>query len=125
MFVEKSIGYYRRDNENSISRQISRKALQANLKSYETYNELMKDDIDKSEVRRSLSLVYSRFLYKIPPLHKDLILETKNKINSLGFKKSLSTMKKYERFLSYFLGSYKVFELKKYIKTKIKYKKIN
>ena len=122
LYLEDSIGYYRRDNENSLSKQTSTKALQSNLKSFETYIELMKDDIDKPEVRRSLALAHSRFLYKIPPSHKDLILETKKKINNLGFQKPLSTMKKHEHFISYFLGSYKMSELKKYIKTKIKYK---
>ncbi len=122
LFVVDSIGYYRRDNVNSISRQVSKKALQSNLKTFETYMELMKDDIDKSEVRRSLALVYSRFLYKIPPSHKDLILETKNKINSLGFEKPLNTMKIHDRFLSYFLGTYNLFQLKKFIKTVINYR---
>ena len=125
MFLEKSIGYYRRDNENSLSKQVSRKALQSNLQSFETYIELMKDDMDKSEVRRSLALVYSRFLYKLLPLHKDLIQKTKNKINSLGFKKPINTMKKHERFLSYFLRRDRVLQLKKSIKRKINYKIID
>ena len=123
LFIEESKGYYRKDNENSLSKQVSKKALVSNLKSFETYVKLMKDDMDKLEVRSSLALVYSRFLYKVPPSHKDLISETKNKINSLGFKKPLNTMKTHEYFLSYFLGTYNMFQLKKFIKTVIKYRK--
>ncbi len=125
LFVVESTGYYRKDNENSISKQVSRKALQSSLKSFESYMKLMQNDMDKFEVRRSLALVYSRFLYKIPPSYKDLILETRNKINSLGFKKPINTMKMHDRFLSYFLGTYGMLQLKKAIKTKIKYKKID
>lgn len=120
VFMKESIGYYRKDNENSISNQISRKALQSNLKTFETYIELMKDDMEKTEVRRSLALIYSRFLYRIPPLHKDLILECKKKINSLGFKKPLNTLKTDERLLAYFLGTYRMFQLKKSIKSILK-----
>ncbi len=123
LFVEDSLGYYRKDNENSLSNQISRTALQSNLKTFETYIELMKDDMEKTEVRRSLALIYSRFLYRIPPLHKDLILECKKKINSLGFKKPLNTMKTHEFFLSYIFGTYNIFQLKKFIKNTIKYRK--
>ncbi len=122
LFVVESIGYYRKDNENSISKQVSRKALESNLKTFETYMELMKDDMDKFEVRRSLALVHSRFLYKIHPSHKDLILETKNKINSLGFKKPLNTIKMSDRFLSYFLGTYRVLQWKKSLKQKLNIK---
>jgi len=117
LFVEESVGYYRKDNTNSISRQVSRKALQANLKTFETYMELMKDEMDKSEVRRSLALVYSRFFYKIPPSYKDLALETKNRIKNLGFKKPLHTMKMHELFLSCFIAPYHLFRLKQFIKS--------
>ncbi len=122
LFVAESMGYYRKDNENSISKQVSKKTLEANLKTFETYMKLMKDDMDKFEVRRSLALMYSRFLYYIDPSHKDIILETKNKINSLGFKKPINTMKMHDRFLSYIFGTYRVAQLKKAIKIKIKYK---
>ncbi len=124
LFVENSLGYYRKDNENSLSKQVTKKALQSSLKSFETYIKLMKDDIDKSEVRRSLALMHSRFLYHIPPSEKDLIFETKNKINSLGFNKPLNTMKRHEIFVSYFIGTYSMFQLKKFIKSIIKRKVI-
>ena len=120
IFVEDSLGYYRKDNENSLSKQISREALESMLKTFEHYMELMKDDLDNSEVRKSLALVYSRFLYRIPPIYKDIILETKSKIYDLGFEKPLNTMKKYERFLSYFLSIYKIFQLKKVMRKLIK-----
>lgn len=125
LYVEGSKGYYRKDNENSLSKQTTKKALVSNLKSFEKYTELMKDVIDKPEVRRTLALVYSRFLYTIHPFHKDMILETKNKINSLGFRKPLNTMKIYDRCLSYLLGTYRVLQLKKIIKRKIRYKKVD
>ena len=117
LFVETSLGYYRKDNESSLSRQTTKKALKSNLKSFETYIQLMKDDIANPDIRRSLALVYSRFLYKIPPVHKDLISETRHKINSLGFIKPLNTMKVLDRLLSYFIGTYRVLQLKKSIKS--------
>lgn len=121
LFVEKSIGYYRKDNENSISKQLSRKALESNLQTFETYMELMKDDLDKPEVKRSLALVYSRFLNKVPPLYKDLILESKNKINNLGYKKPINTFKLHERILAVLIGEFNVLRLKKFIKSVIKH----
>ena len=96
--------------------------MQSNLKTFETYTKLMSDDIDDPEVRKSLALVYSRLLYKIPPSYKDLILETKNRIHSLGFDKPLDTMKWHERFLSYFFGTYGMFQLKEKVKSMLKTK---
>jgi glycosyltransferase involved in cell wall biosynthesis len=116
LFIKDSLGYYRKDNENSISKQISKKALQSNLKTFETYAELMKDDMDKPEVRRSLALVHSRFLHKIPPSYKDIIAETKNRINRLGFDKPLQTLKGYNFLLAYIFGQYRVDQLKKIVK---------
>ena len=79
----------------------------------------MENDLDNTDVKKSLALVYSRFLYTIPPSNKDLISESKNKINALGYTKPLNTFKVYERVLSSCLGTYRMFQLKKMIKKMI------
>ncbi len=75
-FIENSLGYYRKDNEDSLSKQVSRKAFESKSKSFETYVDLMKEDLDKPEVRRSLALLYSRNVYYMRynyPEYEDLI----------------------------------------------------
>ncbi|PHS31232.1 MAG: glycosyl transferase [Sulfurovum sp.] len=116
VYVKESKGYYRKDNDNSLSKQVSKKALRSNLNSFETYYKLMENDLDNTDVKKSLALVYSRFLYTIPPSNKDLISESKNKINALGYTKPLNTFKVYERVLSSCLGTYRMFQLKKMVK---------
>ncbi|WP_415407806.1 glycosyltransferase family 2 protein [Sulfurovum sp. CS9] len=122
-FVENSIGYYRRDNLNSISRQVSRKAFEAKLQSFETYVNLMKEDLDKLEVRRSLALVYSRNIYYMRynyPEYEDLIQKAEEKIKFLGFKRPLITRNKIEYLLMDSIGLDGLSYLKKIIKTIIK-----
>ncbi|HFS66600.1 MAG TPA: glycosyltransferase family 2 protein [Flavobacteriia bacterium] len=120
-FVKNSLSYYRTDNANSISKQVSKKALQSTLKSFDTYEKLMKDNLANPEVRNALVSIYSQFIYRIYPLHLDLINELKLKIRSLGFKEPLMDMKYYEYFLSKLIGIYNVLKLKKFVQKLIKY----
>ena len=123
LFVAESIGYYRKDNENSISKQVSKKTLEANLKTFETYMKLMKDDMDKSEVRKNLALLYSKYIdyvRYIHPEYTDLIEKAEGKIKLLGFKKPLITRGTIEYRLADMIGMDSVIRLKKIIKRMIK-----
>jgi len=120
LFIEKSIGYYRRDNANSISRQTSKQSYQAALKSYGTYVTLMQDDLENLKVRRSLASVYSRFLYKLPPIYNDLKVETRKKIQGLGFTKPLPVMKKHKELLLKVIREDRMDKIKNTIKAIIK-----
>lgn len=121
LFIENSIGYYRRDNENSISKQVSKKALRAAMKSYDAYAILMKDDLELPEVRRTFASIYSQFIYRTYPAHQDLIEEAEAKVRSLGFKKPIMKIKNYEHFLSRFIGIYNVLRLKRFTQSVIKH----
>ncbi len=123
LFIENSIGYYRRDNENSISRQVSRKAFESKSKSFETYVNLMKDYLDEPEVRKSLALLYSRNIYYMRynyPEYEDLIQKAEEKIIFLGFKRPLVTRNKIEYLLMDLIGEDGLTYLKKIMKKIIK-----
>ena len=105
-FANKSLSYYRTDNSESISKKVTTKALQARLGSFETYIKLMQDDLDNQKVRRSLALVYSRYIYNISLSNKKLIKEAQQKIEFLGFKEPIMPFSKYEQLLSYIFGIY-------------------
>lgn len=122
LFIENSIGYYRRDNINSISKQVSRKALSSALKSYNSYELLMKDQLEDPEVRRALASLYSQFIYRTYPAYQDLIEEANKKVRSFGFEKPIMKIKKYEYFLSRFIGIYNVLRLKRFSQEILKYK---
>lgn len=113
LFVKNSISYYRTDNENSISRHVSKKALRATFDSFETYVELFKNDISRSDVRKSLALVYSKYLFVLYPEHNDLVQKTEEKLKYLGFQKPI--IKKGHRYyyLSKFIGVYNVIRIRK------------
>jgi len=113
LFVENSISYYRTDNEYSISRHVSKKALRATFDSFETYVELFKNDISRSDVRKSLALVYSKYLFVLYPEHKELVRKTEEKLKYLGFQKPI--IKKGHRYyyLSKFIGVYNVIRIRK------------
>ncbi len=119
VFIEKSIGYYRKDNENSISKQTSRKALQASLRSFDTYVLLMKDDMDKPEVRRSLALVYSRFISFIRykhPAYRDLMEEAEKKIHTFGYNRPIMTKSTINHFFTDLVGIKTMSYLKQIVK---------
>jgi len=108
IFVNDSICYYRKDNKNSISKQVSRKALEATLHSFDTYMDLMKDELDEPNVRKSLALVYSKHLFYLYPEHKDLVQNTEEKLKYLGFKKPIIQKGKKHYCLSKVIGVYGV-----------------
>lgn len=115
LFVKNSIGYYRRDNKNSISRQVSKNALQASLQSFETYCELVKDDMDNPAVRRTLAYIYSKYLYNVYPVHKDLIEKTEEKLKYLGFNRPIIKYGQRYYYWSKIIGVYGVIRLRKLI----------
>ncbi len=124
LFVKDSIGYYRRDNMNSLSRQMSRKAIISALTSYETYERLMKDYLNDPQVKKIMVLVYSQFIQNTFPFDDDLMLKAKKKIQSFGFNKPIMRINKYERILGNSIGIYNILRLKKIIKKLINYDSI-
>ncbi len=122
-FIENALGYYRKDNANSLSKQVSRKAFESKSKSFEMYVDLMEDYLDNPEVRKSLALLYSRNIYYMRynyPEYEDLIQKAEEKIKFLGFKKPLITRNKIEYILMNLMGADGLHRLKKTIKTIIK-----
>jgi glycosyltransferase involved in cell wall biosynthesis len=115
LFVKESIGYYRKDNENSISKQVSKKALESTLKTFENYMELMKDDIHRPEVRRTFAYLYSKYLYYIYPEHKDLVKNVEEKLKYLGFDRPIIKYGGKYYFLSKIISVYGVIRLRKLI----------
>ena len=116
LFVKNSICYYRKDNEGSVSKQTSRKALEATLRSFDGYLALMKDDLDRSDVRKSLAFVYSKYLYYLYPEHLDLVQNVEEKLKQLGFEKPIIKRGKKHYYLSKIIGVYGVIRYRKLIK---------
>ncbi len=116
LFSKNSIGYLRTDNENSLSRNITKKALQSIFDSFETYVELFKDKMNRSDVRRSLAYVYSKYLYSVYPEYKDLVEKTEEKLGYLGFQKPIIKKGKKYYYLSKFIGVYGVIRIRSLLK---------
>lgn len=119
-FIEGSLGYYRKDNTQSISKQVSSKVLKSQLKSFETYIKLMSSNLEDIEVRRSLALVYSRFIYITNLSHKELIKEAQQKLDSLGFKEPIIPFSKHEKYISYVFGIYGTIQIRQIAKKILK-----
>lgn len=113
VYVPESISYYRTDNENSISRHVSKKSLQANFDSFETYMNLFKDEINNSNVRESLALVYSKYMFRVYPEHNNLVIKTEDKLRYLGFKKPIIKQGQKYYYLSKIIGIYNVIRIRK------------
>ena len=113
LFLKNSISYYRTDNENSISRHVSKKSLRANFDSFETYVKLFKNDVNRPEVRKSLALVYSKYLFLVYPEHKDLVQKTEEKLRYFGFQKPIIKQGDKYYYLSKLIGVYSVMRIRK------------
>ncbi len=111
LFLQNSIGYYRTDNENSLSRNITKKALRSIFDSFETYVELFKNNMKRSEVRKSLAFVYSKYLFSVYPEHRDLVQKTEEKLKHLGFQKPIIKKGTKYYYLSKFIGVYSVIRI--------------
>lgn len=115
LYVADSLTYYRKDNDVSISKLVSKKTLEANLKTFETYMHLMKNDMDKSEVRKGLALMYSRYIDYVRhnyPENLDIIEQAKIKIKYLGFNKPLITKVTIIYYLLDLIGEKNIIRLK-------------
>jgi glycosyltransferase involved in cell wall biosynthesis len=115
-FTDRSLCYYRRDNSQSVSKQVTTRALKSRLLSFETYLKLMQDDLEDSKVRRSLALVYSRYIYNTDLSNLELINEAQKKIESLGFKEPIIPFPIYEEWLCYLFGVYRTIKIKQVAK---------
>ncbi len=113
LFLKNSISYYRTDNQNSISRRVSKKSLQANFDSFETYIKLFENNMDRPDVRKSLALVYSRYLFRVYPEDKELVQKTEDKLRYLGFQKPIIKQGDKYYYLSKLIGVYGVMRIRK------------
>jgi glycosyltransferase involved in cell wall biosynthesis len=120
LFIKDSIGYYRKDNIDSLSKQISTKALESQLNSFETYIKLMNNNLDNIEVRTALALVYSRFIYITNFSNREIINRAKRKIEFLGFKKPIMPLSTYEQLLCYIFGIYGTIQIRQIAKKVLK-----
>lgn len=115
IFVEDSIVYYRKDNLQSLSKQVSRKAIQSNLGTFETYVSVMRNNLEDEGVRKSLAYVYSKYLYNLYPEHKDLVKDVKRSLKLLGFDQPIYHPSNRYYLLSKFIGVHGVIRLRKLI----------
>ncbi len=119
IFVEESIGYYRKDNQDSLSKKVSYRALASVLDSYTTYMKLMEKSLGKDKVRESLALIYSRYILFIEDeeLGYDILKkEAEYMLYTLGYQKPLYRDKWYNHILVMLVGRKRAREIKQRIK---------
>jgi glycosyltransferase involved in cell wall biosynthesis len=76
--------YYRETGSDSISQQMTRKAAEATLLSYQLYEEHVKH-IDSSKLRKALAYNYLSFINHFYPKFPTLIKEAEDHIKALGY----------------------------------------
>jgi glycosyltransferase involved in cell wall biosynthesis len=119
LFFKNSKGYYRKDNDDSLSSKNSKESLRSALLSYETYINIMKDKLDKPYVRKSLALFYSNYLYHVYPDHGELVQKVEEKLRYLGYSKPITENTKNNRmnyFLSKIIGIYGIILVRLFLK---------
>jgi glycosyltransferase involved in cell wall biosynthesis len=109
IYTPDAISYYRKDNPNSLAKSTSKKAIESVLNSYQTYFNLMKNDIHKSHVRKSLARVYSLFLYEVYPDHPDLVKKVQKQLDILNYHEPITPIEKgiFPVLLAKLVGFYK------------------
>lgn len=104
VFVEKSIVYYRKGIETSLSSQLTYDSTKSRLESVNKYKELVNDYIEEHSLSEGLINLYSKFYVACFPLEQSLKIEFYKIINSLGYAKPKIYFQKKYQWLVYFIG---------------------
>jgi glycosyltransferase involved in cell wall biosynthesis len=89
VYVPESIVYWRQDNMNSLSKNISRKGMESHFMACKSYLDLVKKDIDFPRLKYALAMEYSKFIFRAYPAYMDLVKEAEKILNYLGYDKPL------------------------------------
>ncbi len=117
IYVPKSIAHYRVGNSSSLSNNMSKKAEISRLHSYGKYIDLVEDHLKDPNVRKSLAILYSSYIYSVYPLFPDLIRKAQEKLNQLGYKRPIKNSKNICRPLYSLIGFYGAVKVCKFLKS--------
>ncbi len=106
VYVPESIVYWRQDNINSLSKNISRKGMESHFTACKSYLDLVKKDIDFPGLKYALATEYSKFIFRAYPAYMDLVKEAEKILNHLGYDKPLPIPTRKFRLSEKLIGFY-------------------
>lgn len=113
LFEPTGKAYYRKPNNNSVSRQNSEKAIESLLESLKSYEKHTLQVEDSRRVRLSLKKVYQKFIYDVYPNYPHLIKEAEKLQSNLGIFEEASIGGPKFKFISKILGFKNALRIKK------------
>ena len=93
IYVKESIVYYRQDNPDSISSDMSLRGFQSHLDAYKSCANLVKNDLNMHSLRKGIATLYSDTYSIFYPLNKQQKKEVLGLINDMGYDKPLIKFK--------------------------------
>ena len=115
LYVDDSIVYWRQDNSNSLSKQLSLKAMTSHLLAVDQYKGIVKEYLDDKDIRYALAMEYSKFIFRFYPENINYIEIVEERLKNLGFNKPLPMPTEKFRLSAKLIGFYptvRLFKLK-------------
>ena len=106
VFAEKSIVYWRQDNQRSLSKVVTWEGLRSHLLVCDMLVELVKNDMTKYDVKESLAMEYSKFIYRAYPYYMDLVEKAQKSLEAIGYQEPLPMPTKKFKFVTKLFGFY-------------------
>ncbi len=86
VFIEKSVVYYRKTAQG-ISNDRSLLAVKSHLDSYKMYVAIVKNDLDKQDLRKAAAILFTTFYKMYYPLKEEIKNDVSLQIKALGYDK--------------------------------------
>ena len=106
VFAKKSIVYWRQDNPKSLSKNVSWEGLKSHLLVCDKLVELVKNEIDKYDMKKALAMEYSILIYRAYPKYMDLVGKAEQSLKELGYPEPLPMSTTKFKFATKLLGFY-------------------
>ena len=111
VYADKSIAYWRQDNLNSLSKNITREGMRSHLLACDNYVEIVRDHLDYPGIKYALAMEYSKLIYRAYPVYMDLVKEAEMKLKRLGYAEPLPMPTYKFRFFTKLFGFYPTVKL--------------
>ncbi len=85
VYVSESKVYWRQDNIDSLSKNVSKEGMKSHLLACDNYMYIVKEDLNYPGLKYALAMQYSKFIYRAYPMYMDLVKKAEDRIKELGY----------------------------------------
>jgi glycosyltransferase involved in cell wall biosynthesis len=106
VYAKNSIVYWRQDNINSLSKDMTYNGLHSHLFVCNNLVQLVEEHLNRKDIRHALAVEYSKLIYRAFPKYMDIVRKSQEHIELLGFTKPLPMPTNKFRIATKLIGFY-------------------